>query len=168
MNWGCGCQADGIAWIPMDQIRLHRVTQLLVPNPVERGIYQYREWIVRRMIRILPRADPHVAAILVGRIPVSMGFNINSPTGRRKLLARMCLVYTSMKETGVMYNPLHVSRQKDGLYYLARGSQRFCALTALAFTGKVPCRVGQLNDRSLIKSHPYDEVVGLYQNRREP
>ena len=153
----------------MDQIRLHRVDPILVPDPVERKVYKGRDRLVRRMIRILPAADPVVSAKLVGSTPITVGFDITSPTGRRKLFARMCLVYVSMKETGVMQNPLHVNKQKDGLYYLARGSQRYCALVALENIQDVPCRIvgPSFSDVRLLIRHPYTEIQGLYQNRRE-
>ncbi|KKK62136.1 hypothetical protein LCGC14_3007370, partial [marine sediment metagenome] len=76
MKWGAGCQGGEIVWIPMDQIRLHRVDPILVPDPVERKVYKGRDRLVRRMIRILPAADPVVSAKLVGSTPITVGFDI--------------------------------------------------------------------------------------------
>jgi hypothetical protein len=72
-------------------------------------------------------------------------------------------VYQSLLTTKKMQNPLLVRPNRaimPNMYYVIRGGQRLCALRALGYVGKVPCRVTKLTDSwndatQAFVAHPY-------------
>lgn len=72
-------------------------------------------------------------------------------------------VYMSLKTTKKMWNPLILLKDYDRMF-VTRGQQRLCALRALGYTGKVPCRMDTTDgsqwrdDSEPWAAHPYTEV----------
>lgn len=81
-------------------------------------------------------------------------------------IENLYMVYQSLLKTKKMWNPLLIRPSSDrmkNLFYVIRGGQRLCALRALGYEGKVPCRVTSLQDSwndntQAFYKHPYVHV----------
>lgn len=152
-----------IEWIPINLIRFS--VESVPYNTSGLKFSDYSDNLCYEAMQKIPNMDPVEAVKVLEDTIIDEGFDHFNELD--KIHARMCLVYTSIKKTMNMLNPLIVQK-RNNKYYLIVGRQRLCALKMLEHQGSVPCRVLGPNDslsteyNPAIQKHPYIKTNDLY------
>lgn len=158
-----------IEWLTTEQIYFHTavVPCIKIGDLKQYSFQNYSDRLVYTAMQIVPLLDENESFEILKDIPLETGFS--NVKELHKIHARMCLVYTHMKRTGIMYNPLIVFN-KGGNKHVCIGWQRLSALKMLGHIGKVPFRTGNSSDYNInpaTKVHPYISISNLYKKEQE-
>jgi len=157
-----------IQWIPIEALIHKRTTKDLVPSSIQleenAKAQDWYSWVETQLLNMeMENFDPSEPHPGHPHGPLADVFYRDS----------IFRTYCHIRDTKAVWNPILAVLERDGNYYIVKGSQRVCALRALKYQGDVPCRVLHWQEdlstdhNPAIQNHPYREVPG-YEELRKP